>query len=579
MKKLKQNRYYKFYETYFQPRRLMMLFLLLLIKAGVVSGNLNPFVYGKMIDSITAGDFPSVEKYIAIYFAVNLFAFLLGMLEGYVGQMVSYFISSDVRKRLFSKIMRMRFRNLDEYHIGELVSRLDSDAGSIVDFYIEVATSIILIVFNLIVSIYFVFSISVKLSLVSILFIPATVAVTIIFRKKFKVLEVKQKKYYDKYMTFSNETFSNIRGIRAYQLEGNYEEKFSGFISERLSLMKKSIRLSNSMALLKNLITTTFGLVIIYLSAKFIIAGAMTIGSLVAFNTYANKLFDAVSRILTMNVSVQGVAVSMDRIDELCGEADETNLYKGSGLSELKYLDVESVSFGYNDTNVLEKLSLSCKKPGLYAIVGKNGCGKSTIAKLIMGFYDSSNGAVKYGRKTKEEIGLKHLRNRITYIQKEVFIINDTLLNNIKIANVNASDKEIMDICDKIGFGDLVKTLADKYETHLGENGSRLSSGQKQKLSIARALLRTSDVILLDEVTSDLDGKAEKEILDVISELSKTKIVIFISHKVTSIINSDKIFLLESGKLADEGNHSELMNGNALYRELFWLQNNEGAEV
>ena len=575
MTKLKSNQRYLFYKKHFKRILPLIAILILLIIVGVVSGNINPFIYGKIIDFITAGDLDSIPAYIFVFLLINLFAMLLSMVESYIGQLVSYSVSSGVRKELFAKITRMRFKSLDGYNTGELISRLDSDAGTIVDFFIDVATSITLIVFNLVVSLYFVFTISAALSFVSIFFVPASAIVTIAFRKRYRTLEMKQKEFFDKYMGFVNETFSNIRGIRSYRLEDDADARFNGFIGKRLKLIKNSIRLNNTVTLLKNLISTTFGLLIIYLSAKYIIRGVMTIGSMVAFNTYINKLFDAVSRVLSMNTNMQGVTVAMDRVEKMMSEPDETPVYEGipdsRGL-QINNLCVDNVSFKYNEKYVLKSLDINCNKPGLYAVVGKNGCGKSTLAKIIMGFYDCENGEVTFGGHTVEDIGLTDLRQRITYIQKEPFIINDSVMNNIKLASPDATDDMIIGLCRKTGFHGFIESLPEKYETNPGEGGSLFSSGQKQKLSLIRALLPDSELVILDEVTSDLDGTAEKEMVRYIRDMSKDRIVLFISHRIASIMDSDKIFLLDDGCLSDSGTHSELLDRSGLYRDLFRLE-------
>lgn len=564
--------FYSFYQRYFRHRLLFVAGLLALIIFGVATGNINPYLYGKIIDFITTGNLASLRIYIVIYFFATIVSAGLGMLEGYMGQIFSFVVTNEVKKELFNKIMRMRFKRLDEYTVGELISRLESDADTVVGYYINVATSIVMIIFNLIVSVYFVLAISTALSAVAVLFIPSTMIITLIYRKKFRKLAKKQKEFFDKYFGFVNESFSNIKGMRSYQLEDNIGEKFIKFIEKNLKLTKQSTKLENMMSVLNKLISTVFTLAIIYLSAIFIFEGKLTIGSMVAFNTYINKLFDAVSRILDLNIDAQNVAVCLGRIESIQKEPDEFQLYIDDG--KISWLPIENIhinglSFKYKEQYVLTGLSMHLSRPGFYGIVGKNGCGKSTLAKLLIRFYDADEGAIQFNGVDQREFSLKYIRENITYIQKEVFITNDSLINNIKVANPEISDSEIIKACERVGLSEIVETLPDGYNTRLGENGSSLSSGQKQRINIARALIRKSSVILLDEVTSDLDGKSEKEIVSLIHEMANQSLIIFISHKLTSIVSSDKIFVMHHGVLQAQGTHEQLIAEDKLYQDLF----------
>jgi len=579
LKKIKENKFFRFYQRYFKNRMGFIVALLLLIIVGVATSNIGPLLYGRMIDFITTSNLNDLTNYIVIYFFVIMGSVGMGVLEGYLGQILSFKITNDVKMKLYNKILHMRFKKLDEFTVGELISRLESDAGSIVDYYINFATSVALIIFNLIISLYFVFSISIQLSTVSILFIPASVMITVVFRGKFKALSKKEKKFSDKYYGFINEAFANLKGIRSYQLEDSFASRFKGFIAQRFGLVKRSIFLENSMNILSQLITLVFTLVVIYLSAVLIMEGKLTVGSMVAFNTYINNLFNAVSRILNLNISAQSVSVSMDRIEAFENEMDETDLHCATDEKDIVIhsISLEGVSFAYKDTPVLQNLSMQLDKNGLYGIVGNNGCGKSTLAKLLIRFYDIDSGYIKFNGINQHEININSLRNNFTYIQKEIFITNESLLENIKIANRHAGYKDVVWACEKAGLTQMIENLPEKYETKLGENGSLLSSGQKQKLNIARAILRQTPVFLLDEVTSDLDGAAEKEILSIIQNIATQSIVIFISHKASSLMGCDQIYVMADGQFVAQGSHNQLINNNTLYRKLFSGNENEPA--
>lgn len=450
--------------------------------------------------------------------------------------------------------------------------RLNGDSDEIVSFCINVITSFLHIGVNIAISLYFVFKISTQLTSVAVFYIPASFAVTFLSRKYFKELAKRRKEYNDKYYSFQNEIFSNNTGIKSYMLEDSMNEKFKNFISRDFKILKRSIFLNNTVDILNNLITVISSLYVIYLSAILIRSNLLTIGTMVSFNTYINNLFSSISEVLKLNISKQNVIISLNRVNEIMSKSSEKRETPGNNFS-LKNINFEGneIYFRYSekDKPVLNNFSFEISSFGFYGFVGKNGCGKSTIAKLLVKLYDVEYGELKLNGESYKDIPKEKLRRNITYVQKEDFFFDDTVLNNIKFGNPVARDEEVIEMCKKVDLDEYINTLPQKYETVIGEGASILSSGQKQKLSIARALLRNTKIYIFDEVTANLDGKSEKLIISVLKELSKNSVVIFISHKVSSIIESDEIFLIDEGIVAERGSHNYLIQNSKLYCELF----------
>ena len=561
-----------FIKKYISPEKNKLVFLVLMIFGGTFIKNINPYLYGKMLDSISSSNMEYLIKLIVIYFVVTIFTTLLGIYEDYLGQTLSFKVSKSVQKHMFDKIIRLKTKVYDKYDTGEFMYRLNGDSDEIVSFCINVITSFLHIGVNIAISLYFVFKISTQLTSVAVFYIPASFAGTFLSRKYFKELAKRRKEYNDKYYSFQNEIFSNNTGIKSYMLEDSMNEKFKNFISRDFKILKRSIFLNNTVDILNNLITVISSLYVIYLSAILIRSNLLTIGTMVSFNTYINNLFSSISEVLKLNISKQNVIICLNRVNEIMSKSSEKRETPGNNFS-LKNINFEGneIYFRYSekDKPVLNNFSFEISSFGFYGFVGKNGCGKSTIAKLLVKLYDVEYGELKLNGESYKDIPKEKLRRNITYVQKEDFFFDDTVLNNIKFGNPVARDEEVIEMCKKVDLDEYINTLPQKYETVIGEGASILSSGQKQKLSIARALLRNTKIYIFDEVTANLDGKSEKLIISVLKELSKNSVVIFISHKVSSIIESDEIFLIDEGIVAERGSHNYLIQNSKLYCELF----------
>jgi len=575
-----------------------LILIISLIFVGSLVANISPYLYGKMLDSITSGHMDFLVKLIIIYFFITLFTNLLSMLETYTGQVVNFKLSKKAQTELFDNMIRMKTYFYSKYEVGELISRLNGDTDGIISFGIDLITSILNIAINILISVYFVITISIRLSSIAIFYIPATFLVTYFARKYFKELAKKRKEFGDKYYSFQNEIFSNNIGIKSFQLENIISNEYKGFINKEFNLLKRSIYLGNIMQLANSTITVLSSLFIIYLSALLIKDGLLTIGLMVSFNTYINKLFASISQVFGINISLQEIMVSLNRVIEVMDKDSEVDSISSTDMinrksknesnsnfeNKIKYgensnIDKQSkfslkcvdISFSYEEDkeNILTNMNISIDDFGLYSIVGTNGCGKSTLAKLLIKLYEIEKGNIYINGLDYSKLSYDFIRSNITYIQKEEFFFNDTIINNIRLSDKSLKETDIENMCRLVGLDELIKTLPNGYETIIGEGGSTLSSGQKQKLSIARALLRETPIYIFDEITANLDGKAEKDIMKIMKEYSKKSIIIFISHKVSAIIDSDKIFILENGKVADSGNHDYLLNNNHIYKDLF----------
>ena len=573
---------------YLRPEKWSILLLALIIFIGVCVENINPFLYGKMVDCISKGQLDQLLVLIGLYCGATLTALTLGVIERRWGELLSFRVGNRIRRDALEKIVYTRLERFLKNQPGELISRISGDTENITTFFIDIFGDLGQVAVSLSISAYFILTISPRLSTVAIFYVPATFLCTYILRKKFKRIAAKQRRVEDQNTSFLNETMNKYEGIKTFQLEKRTLTVFDGIIADKLRLTRRKLRIDNVSACVNTLISLFSSMYIVYISALLIREGALTIGAMVSFNTYINVLFGALEKIWNYSINKQAILVSAGRINEILeaesesanpgelgeGKPDASN--PGAGklplpAAGIHSIEMRNVSFSYPQSAAfaLRDLNLAITEPGCYAVVGKNGCGKSTFAKLLPRLYEVTSGRAALNGRAISEYSLDSVRRAVTYVPKGEFFLRDTIYANLTLYEDSISREEVLSLCRAIGIHSLIASLPRQYDTVMEEKGFSLSSGQMQKLTVVRALLRKSSVLVFDEVTANLDGKSEKEIMEAMKQYGKDHIVINISHKIGAIAGSDKIFLMGAGRVEACGTHEELMAASPDYRELF----------
>ncbi len=565
------NKSQKWIKEYLLKYKFLFGILLLVIILGIIMDSISPYIYGKTIDSIIQKDITEVKVNLFIFFLISIVVHILTILETTIGKQLSMKIENELKINLYTLILSMKCREQDKYMEGELLNRLEFEVAAIIDYYIDLITGSLMIIFNFMLSLYFLIRISVKLTVTALFLLPISYIINFCFRKQLRCIQYMQKKFSDRYFGFLNECLGNLKGIKAFQAEVKYTKKYNELLFENFSIMLKNIKITNLMTFIRGIFNESFNIIILFISAVIILNGQMTIGNMVAFNTYLGKVFTAISKIMELNVQKQKLIVSFERIEELKAKAKENieDDIVGKELKSIDTIEFNNVYFRYDVKNILNELNLKIDTKGLYSIVGKNGTGKSTLLKLLEKFYFCSEGIIRINSVDIREISTNQLRSQIAFLAKEPFMINDTIFNNLKIGNEDISTEEMIEACISVGLHRDIQTFKEGYNTILGEGGSHLSSGQKQKLGIARVLLRNTSLILLDEATSDLDGEVEKEICMLIRELSKDRIILNIGHRVEIVRQSDRVMVLDEGKIKADDVPMELEKKCSYYQKLF----------
>ena len=552
---------------------------MIVLIAGSTVSSISPYIWGRIIDSIMIGHIMDLIKWLSLYLCVILLIMCLRFLEDHLRQKLCFITESEIRKALLNRILNMQCKDLDQFDIGFMVSSVISDAGRVSSFVFDVLTSIVTIGVNIVVALYFSISISFLLSATSFVFIPFSIVSNLALRKYFRQLSESQREYRDQSSSFYIGTLGHIVEIKAYCLENDSINKFNRLTRTGWGLQRKRFTLEMKTSLLSTFISSLSTATTLILSTYLIATGSFSLGGMVSFQKYVDRFTSSVSTLMQMNFSAQSTCVAVDRIISMLSHDDE-NLYASriSAPFSIAKLEFKGVCFRYlSNAEVLKSVEFCLDSPGIYAVVGENGCGKSTVLKLIMRFYRVQAGRILLNGISIDDISTEAIRKSVGYYSKDVYIQDGTLRENLLLGSTgnksNIDTKILENICVQIGLQDFIAALPQGLETHVGENGKLLSSGQKQKIATVRAVLDEASVLLFDEITSDLDGESEKRIMSVIHSLAQSRIVLMVTHRIQSVLFATHVMLLEDGHLTDSGTHEDLMQSSSKYRSLFEKQN------
>ena len=526
-------------------------------------------MFGIVIDSMLHKKNDVVIQYIIYMIILETGGTLLSSIEGFYGSKITQKISNEMKMDVLNRIVYMKMSRLDNYSKGELINRLEGDTNEIASTYVGFFTGIIQVFISTLISIYFAITLSKELTLLAVAFLPVLYLGTIIFKKSYQRAKVKLKDFSDQYLGSINEIFANFEGVKSFNYQNVIEKKFKCVYQENLELSKNLYKTQAKMSFTQNSLNTLFDAGVIVCATMLINGSKLTIGGFVSFNQYIGQLYQTASQVLSYIMNIVSCQVNIDRINKICSEPVENVEEKCIEKKDVNKIQIKNLAFGYTENKILDDLNLQIENPGFYSIVGINGVGKSTILKLLLGLYESDKGNIFINNKDINDISLYEHREMISYIPKQPFLFNSSIEYNITLGK-NIDKKIIEFVCRQVGLYEFIKEQDHGYETIIGEDGIFLSSGTKQKISIARAALKDSTLWLCDEITSDLDGKVEADVINYLKELSREKIIIMVSHKLSSIEKSDKIFVVNRGHIISEGTNAELMEKDLLYRKMFY---------
>jgi subfamily B ATP-binding cassette protein MsbA len=507
-----------------------------------------------------------------------IIAFSAKGLSLYFAKLIMINVSEEVKKMIqtdmLSSFINADTEVIENKHSGKYVSNINFDVDQITRMLADAFLSIFKDGLTLVGLLTVMFLQNWKLSLIAIVMIPlASLTAKILGKRMGKISTQAQEKSGDlnRYLI---DLFKNHKIIKIFQRE-NYEENRSEIFVKNLKeksakIAAVYIRSTPVMEILTGIMIA----ILIFYSGKLILNEELAINNFFSFLAAMMLAYQPVKTLTKVNVAIgQGLAAA-DRIIPIIDLKNKINPNIESEKLILSdgNIDFNKVSFAYKknlDNNILKEISLKFPGNKMTALVGHSGSGKSTLLNLIPRIYSPLNGNIKIDNQDIALINLSSLRKEISIVDQNTTLFDDTVFNNIKYARPNASDEEVYEAAKLAMCEDFINNLEKGYDEMIGENGVRLSGGEKQRLSIARAFLKKSKIILLDEATSSLDSETEEKIQKAIDKLTSNKTTVVIAHRLSTILNSDNIYVLENGRIVDSGNHENLLTNSRIYKNFY----------
>lgn len=531
--------------------------------------------FSKQSDA-TIGDIKTtLLKNILLILATTVIAGFLTFLMRQTLIVMSRYVEFDLKNEVYQHYQVLSQSFYKKNRTGDLMSRISEDVGK-VRMYVGPAVMYSLnTLIRFTVVIIYMYNISPTLTLYSLLPLP------LLSYGIFKIsseIHIRSGKFQENLSTlssFTQEIFSGIRVIKAYAIENQKQEEFSELAQDSRD---KSMRLAKVNSLFGPLMILLIGLsnlVVIYAGGMMYINGDIPdIGVIAQFILYINMLTWPVASLGWVSSLVQEAEASQKRINEFLKEQPAIKNNNPNPSKIVGKIEFKNVGFTYEDTNInaLKNVSFAVNPGETVAILGKTGSGKSTILTLISRLYDIQKGNLLIDNQPIHEVNLNDLRNHIGAVPQDAFLFSDSIKNNIKFGNEDATDDEVIEAAKKAVVHDNIITFSNGYDTVLGERGITLSGGQKQRVSIARALIKNAPILLLDDCLSAVDTETEEAILTNLLHFCKNKTTIIVSHRISSAKNADKIIILDEGEIIQQGTHNQLVEQEGYYKELYLKQ-------
>jgi subfamily B ATP-binding cassette protein MsbA len=507
---------------------------------------------------------------IAIFLLKGIFNYLQAYLMNFVGLRVV----ADLRAKLYDHLQTLSLSFFNKTPTGILISRITNDVNLIQASVSNVITGLLKDVFTIISLIGVVFYQNWKLAIIGVIVFPLATLPIKEFGKRLRKFSRRSQEQMGSITTFLHETITGNRIVKAFNME-EYEKR--RFVQENDRFFRTVFKRARIRALSHPLMELIGGVgvaCVIWVGGYSVIGGEMTPGTFFSFMAALFMLYNPIRDLNKVNLEIQEGLAAATRVYELLDTLPDIKDDAGAVplLPISKGIDFQNVTFKYDGEPVLKDISFHVRTGEVIAIVGMSGAGKTSLVNLLPRFYDIEEGRILFDGCDIRKVTLQSLRDQIGLVTQQTILFNDTVRNNVAYGSQGRTDQEMIEAAKAANAHDFIMRLEQGYDTLIGEQGAKLSGGERQRLSIARALLKNAPILILDEATSSLDSDSEAEVQKALDRLMENRTVFVIAHRLSTIRNADRILVLSSGVLVEEGNHDELMARQGEYHRLHELQ-------
>lgn len=574
--------------SYLKPYWLQFIFVFIAILLSSTVGLLPSIITGKIVDQALVGeDLALLIRLLIMAFCALTVSQVIGVVESYINSWISQQIIFDMKNQMYKHLQSMPHSFFTTEKQGDIITRMNTDISGVSTVISGTLSSIVSNIATVITTVVALFSMSWQLALVGLVVIPLLVLPTKSAGKtRWKLLSESQAKN-DEMNQVINETLS-VSGSLLVKIFTREDKEYENFVKvnrEATALSLKEKRSGKWFGVIMGMFTQ-IGPLLIYFAGGFLIIKkmdtALTVGTITATVALINRLYRPVESLLNLQVDFTRSLALFTRIFDYF-DRNVTILSPKNGKKPevaLQPISFEHVEFRYiEDKPLLTDVNFTVPGGQMYAIVGGSGSGKSTIVNLIPRLYDVVGGQVKIAGVDVRDFDLKYLRQNIGVVSQETYLFNGTILENLRYAKDDATMEEVEKACKIANIHDMIMTLPDGYNSEVGNRGLKLSGGEKQRLSLARVILKDPKILILDEATSALDSISENSIQDALEAMMKGRTSIVIAHRLSTILKADQIMVVKDGVISEQGTHEELLEINGTYRDLYETQFRKAIEM
>ena len=519
-----------------------------------------------------------ISSTLILVVGIVIFFFLMKNLFNYLALYNITFVKNgllkNLRGKLYSKVISMPISYFLNKKKGDLMSRITADILEIQTSYLSILELMVREPLTILFTLIVMFTISPELTLFVILFIPISGFIISIIGKKLRKDSKEVQQQQSNFLSMIDETISGQKVIKSFLSESFFNQKFDSINEMLYKFSNKVINRKNLAGPFSEFMGILVIGVLLWFGGKMVLINETISGTtFIVFMGLAYNILTPAKNLSKSFYSIKKGNAAAERVFEIIEFKTENDSNRDQLLETFKdKIEFKNVDFSYGQSKILDKISFTIKKGQSVALVGSSGSGKTTIANLLNGFYNSDSGSISIDGMEISSITRESLYKKISIVTQESILFNDTIMNNIRIGDLDSIDADVINAAKEANAHEFILEQNEKYDTNIGDYGGKLSGGQKQRITIARAMLKSPSILILDEATSSLDSESEKKIQDAIDKLMLDKTSLIIAHKFSTIKKCDKIILIDKGRIVAEGTHDELINSNSSYKNMNELQ-------